>query len=54
MGAKAFGMRTAFVNRRRRPLGNSKYPPDLAVRDFCELSEALTRGKTARPRAGAS
>ena len=42
VGAKAFGMRTAFVDRRRRPFGNAKYPPDLVVRDFRELADALT------------
>lgn len=42
VGAKAFGMRTAFIDRRRRPFGNAKYPPDLVVRDFRELVAALT------------
>ena len=42
VGAKAFGMRTAFVDRRRRPFGNAKYPPDLVVRDFRELADVLT------------
>jgi len=42
IGAKAFGMRTAFVDRRRRPFGNAKYLPDLVVRDFRELAEILT------------
>ena len=42
VGAKASGMRTAFVDRRRRPFGNSKYPPDLVVRDFRELADVLT------------
>ena len=42
VGAKAFGMRTAFVDRRRRPFGNPKYPPDLVVRDFRELADVLT------------
>jgi 2-haloacid dehalogenase len=41
VGAKAFGMRTAFVDRRRRPFGNTKYPPDLVVRDFRELTDLL-------------
>jgi len=44
VGAKAAGMRTAFVDRRRRPFGNAKYPPDLVVRDFRELAEMLTPG----------
>jgi len=42
VGAKAFGMRTAFVDRRRRPFGNPKYPPDVIVKDFAELTEVLT------------
>ena len=42
VGANAFGMRTAFVDRRRRPFGNPKYPPDLIVRDFEELARILT------------
>ena len=42
VGARAAGMRTAFVDRRRRPFGNPKYPPDLVVRDFRELAEVLT------------
>ena len=42
VGAKAFGMRTAFVDRRRRPFGNAKYSADLVVRDFAELTELLT------------
>ena len=42
IGAKAFGMRTAFVDRRRRPFGNPTYPPDLVVRDFAELADVLT------------
>jgi 2-haloacid dehalogenase len=35
-------MRTAFVDRRRRPFGNPKYPPDVIVKDFAELAEVLT------------
>lgn len=42
IGAKAFGMRTAFVDRRRRPFGNAQYPPDLMVADFRELATRLT------------
>jgi 2-haloacid dehalogenase len=43
VGAKAFGMRTAFIDRRRRPFGNTTYPPDLVVKDFSELADTLTR-----------
>jgi 2-haloacid dehalogenase len=42
VGAKAVGMRTAFVDRRLRPFGNAKYSPDLVVRSFRELAETLT------------
>ncbi len=42
VGAKAFGMRTAFVNRRRRPFGEKPYAPDLVVADFAELASAMT------------
>ena len=42
VGAKAAGMRTAFINRRRRPFGNSHYAPDLEVDDFAHLASTLT------------
>ena len=42
VGAKAAGMRTAFVDRRRRPFGNDHYPPDVVVGDFAELAQVLT------------
>jgi 2-haloacid dehalogenase len=45
IGAKAFGMRTAFVDRRRRPFGNSTYPPDLIVADFRELAVRVASGE---------
>jgi 2-haloacid dehalogenase len=41
IGAKAAGMRTAFVDRRGRPFGNANYPPDTVVGDFAELATAL-------------
>ena len=50
VGAKAYGMRTAFVDRRHRPFGNSKYPPDLTVPDLRELAKVLTP----KPRSAAS
>ena len=43
LGAKAFGMRAAYVNRRGRPFGETPYTPDLEVADFGELATALTR-----------
>lgn len=43
IGAKGFGMRAAFVDRRKRPFGNATYPPDLVVADFRELARVLTQ-----------
>lgn len=42
VGAKAAGMRTAFVDRRQRPFGKWPYQPDLVVADFKELAERLS------------
>ncbi len=44
VGAKAYGMRTCFVDRRKRPFGQWPYQPDLIVADFNELAEQLTAG----------
>jgi 2-haloacid dehalogenase len=41
IGAKAWGMRTVFIDRRRRPFGQSPHQPDLIVKDFAELAEML-------------
>ena len=41
IGAKAYGMRAAFVNRRRRPFGETPHQPDLIVADFAELAAVL-------------
>jgi 2-haloacid dehalogenase len=41
VGAKASGMRTAFVDRRKRPFGDWPYQPDLIVGNFKELADAL-------------
>jgi 2-haloacid dehalogenase len=41
VGAKAYGMRTCFVDRRKRPFGEWPYQPDLVVADFAELAERL-------------
>ena len=41
VGAKAAGMRSAFVDRRKRPFGDWPYPPDLVVADFRELADRL-------------
>ncbi|HYC49139.1 MAG TPA: haloacid dehalogenase type II [Burkholderiales bacterium] len=42
VGAKAYGMRTCFVDRRKRPFGEWPYQPDLVVADFRELADVLT------------
>ncbi len=41
IGAKAAGMRTVFVDRRKRPFGKWPYQPDLIVSDFKELTVQL-------------
>jgi 2-haloacid dehalogenase len=41
VGAKAYGMRTCFVDRRKRPFGEWPYQPDLIVADFAELAATL-------------
>jgi 2-haloacid dehalogenase len=41
IGAKSFGMRAAFIDRRRRPFGETPHQPDLIVRDFSELAAAM-------------
>jgi len=41
VGAKSFGMRTAFIDRRKRPFGDWPEQPDLIVRDLQELADVL-------------
>ena len=41
IGAKAYGMRTAFIDRRQRPFGETPFQPDLLVADFSELAASL-------------
>ncbi|MFL5286926.1 MAG: haloacid dehalogenase type II [Rhodopila sp.] len=41
VGAKAAGMRTAFVDRRRRPFARWPHQPDLIVKDMTELAELM-------------
>jgi 2-haloacid dehalogenase len=41
IGAKSYGMRTAFIDRRRRPFGQTPHRPDLVVMDFAELAVTL-------------
>ncbi|HYW22914.1 MAG TPA: haloacid dehalogenase type II [Terriglobales bacterium] len=44
VGAKACGMRTAFVDRRGRPFGRTPHQPDLVVPDLGALADALLGG----------
>ena len=41
IGAKSYGMRTAFVDRRKWPFGETPNQADLIVADFAELAELL-------------
>jgi 2-haloacid dehalogenase len=41
IGAKATGMRTAFIDRRRRPFGATPHQPDLIVPSMTELAELM-------------
>jgi 2-haloacid dehalogenase len=41
IGAKAAGMRTAFIDRRQRPFGVTPYQPDLIVRTVTELADLM-------------
>lgn len=43
IGAKSFGMRTAFIDRRKRPFGETPHKPDITVADFAELAAAMKR-----------
>ena len=41
IGAKAAGMRTAFIDRRRRPFGMTPHQPDIIVRSMTELADLM-------------
>jgi len=41
IGAKSYGMRTVFIDRRKRPFGQTPHQPDLIVADFSDLAAAL-------------
>jgi len=41
IGAKAYGMRSAFIDRRKRPFGETPHQPDLIVANFADLAAAL-------------
>ncbi len=41
IGAKSAGMRTAFIDRRRRPFGRTPHQPDIVVPTMKDLADAL-------------
>ena len=41
VGAKSAGMRTAFIDRRRRPFGAGPHQPDIIVKSMAELAEII-------------
>lgn len=41
VGAKAYGMRTVFIDRRRRPFGETPHQPDAIMKDFAELADVM-------------
>ena len=41
LGAKSYGMRSVFIDRRKRPFGETPHQPDLIVADFAELAATL-------------
>jgi 2-haloacid dehalogenase len=41
IGAKSAGMKTAFIDRRRRPFGETPHQPDLLVPSMKDLAEAI-------------
>lgn len=43
IGAKSYGMRTAFIDRRKRPFGETPHQPDIIVGDVAALAAALVR-----------
>jgi 2-haloacid dehalogenase len=41
IGAKSAGMRTAFIDRRRRPFGITPHQPDIIVKSMTELADVM-------------
>jgi 2-haloacid dehalogenase len=41
IGAKAAGMHTAFIDRRRRPFGATPHQPDIVAPDMKSLADML-------------
>lgn len=40
-GAKSAGMHTAFIDRRRRPFGETPHQPDILVKSMAELADVI-------------
>jgi 2-haloacid dehalogenase len=43
IGGKAYGMRSAFIDRRKRPYGDTPHQPDVIVENFAALADVLAR-----------
>lgn len=41
IGAKSAGMRTAFIDRRKRPFGETPHQPDIIVRSMEDLADVM-------------
>ena len=41
VGAKAAGMRSAFIDRRDRPFGQTQHEPDIVVSSMSELADLI-------------
>ena len=41
IGAKSAGMRTAFIDRRKRPFGVTPHQPDLLVKSMTDLADLI-------------
>jgi 2-haloacid dehalogenase len=41
IGAKSAGMRTAFIDRRSRPFGETEHQPDILVASMTQLADAI-------------
>lgn len=41
IGAKSAGMHTAFIDRRRRPFGETPHQPDILVKSMAELADVI-------------
>jgi 2-haloacid dehalogenase len=42
IGAKSYGMRAAFIDRRKRQFGDTPHQPDIIVESFAELAAVFT------------